>query len=318
MSAKIFIDGEVGTTGLQIRTRLQGRKELEIISLSEDRRKDRDARAEMLNKADVAILCLPDAASIEAASLIENDNTRLIDASSAHRVAEGWTYGFAEMSSDQRAKIANSKRVSNPGCYPQGYIAMMRPLVEAGFLPASFPATLNAISGYSGGGKGMIAEYEAAENPIKVPFWPYGLAQGHKHVPEMAAYAGLSHAPIFQPAVGTYAQGMIGAVPINLWALEKKLTLADLHACLSAHYANETFVRVAPLETAGKLDSITPEYLNDTNSLHIHVHGNNDAGQALLMAVYDNLGKGASGAAVQNMNVMLGLDETAGLDIAPL
>ncbi|TLP46948.1 N-acetyl-gamma-glutamyl-phosphate reductase [Cohaesibacter sp. CAU 1516] len=318
MVAKLFIDGEVGTTGLQIRTRLEGRNDIKFLRLPDNLRKDAEARAQMLNEADIAILCLPDAAAIEAVSLIENKDTRVIDASSAHRTAEGWTYGFAELSKGQRAAIAEAKRVSNPGCYPQGYLAIMRPLVEAGLIPANFPATLNAISGYSGGGKGMIADYESNENPIKVPYWPYGLTLAHKHVPEMQAYSGLEHPPVFQPAVGTYAQGMIGAIPLNLWALDSQPKLADLHACLADRYADEIFVKVAPLEAAGKLDAITPEHLNGTNSLHLHVHGNDEIGQAVLLAVYDNLGKGASGAAVQNMNIMMGIDETTGLDIAPL
>lgn len=318
MTAKIFIDGEVGTTGLQIRARLDGRSDIKFLRLPENLRKEREARAQMLNEADIAILCLPDAAAIEAVALIENKTTRVIDASSAHRVADGWTYGFAELSPTQRAEIAASKRLSNPGCYPQGYIAMMRPLVEAGLIPSDFPATLNAVSGYSGGGKGMIAEYEQGEEPIKVPYWPYGLTLGHKHVPEMTAYAGLQHPPVFQPAVGHYAQGMIDAIPLNLWALEGGLKMADLHACLTKRYEGETFVKVAPLASAGKLDAITPEHLNGTNSLHIHVHGNDDIGQAVLLAVYDNLGKGASGAAVQNMNIMMGIDEATGLTAASL
>ncbi|MCT4656221.1 MAG: N-acetyl-gamma-glutamyl-phosphate reductase [Cohaesibacter sp.] len=318
MSAKIFIDGEVGTTGLQIRTRLEGRSDIEFLRLPEELRKDRNARAEMLNASDISILCLPDAAAIEAVELIGNDTTRVIDASSAHRVAPGWTYGFAEMLPDQRAKIASAKRVANPGCYPQGYIAMIRPLVDAGLVPAAFPATLNAISGYSGGGKGMINDYERTDNPVETPYFPYGLTLAHKHVPEMSAYAGLSHPPIFQPAVGRYAQGMIDALPLNLWALDQKLSLADLHKCLSLRYEGETFVKVAPLEDAARSDAITPERLNGTNSLHIHVHGNDETGQALLLAVYDNLGKGASGAAVQNMNIMLGLDETTSLEVASL
>ncbi|MCV6576698.1 MAG: N-acetyl-gamma-glutamyl-phosphate reductase, partial [Cohaesibacter sp.] len=317
-SAKIFIDGEVGTTGLQIRARLEGRKDIELLRLDEDKRKDAGARAQALNEADIAILCLPDAAAIEAVSLIENETTRVIDASSAHRVAHGWTYGFAEMAPDQREKIASATRVTDPGCYPQGYIALMRPLVEAGFIPANFPASVNAISGYSGGGKAMIADYESAENALQTPYWPYGLTLAHKHVPEMKAYAGLDHAPIFQPAVGRYAQGMIDAVPINLWALDKKLNLQDLHDCLSQRYQNEAFVKVAPRQVASKLDAITPEYLNGTNSMHLHIHGNDESGQALLLAVYDNLGKGASGAAIQNMNIMLGLDETTSLPVAPL
>ena len=318
MTAKIFIDGEVGTTGLQIKTRLEGRDDIKFLRLPENLRKDTEARAQMLNEADIAILCLPDAAAIEAVALIENRETRVIDASTAHRTAQGWTYGFAEMAPHQREEIATAKRVANPGCYPQGYIAMMRPLVDTGLVPASFPATLNAISGYSGGGKGMIGEYEREENPVKVPFWPYGLTLAHKHVPEMTAYAGLDHPPVFQPAVGSYAQGMIDAIPLNLWALDGQPKIADLHACLAKRYEGETFVKVAPLENASRLDAITPDYLNGTNSLHIHIHGNDDRGQALLLAVYDNLGKGASGAAVQNMNIMMGIDEATGLTAALL
>ena len=317
MVAKLFIDGEVGTTGLQIRTRLEGRHDIKFLRLPENLRKDADARAQMLNEADIAILCLPDAAALEAVSLIENKDTRVIDASSAHRTAEGWTYGLPELSKDQRSAIASTKRLSNPGCYPQGFLLMMRPLVEAGLIPSSFPATVNAISGYSGGGKGMIAEYEEADDPIKVPYWPYGLTLGHKHVPEMLAYSGLDHPPVFQPAVGMYHQGMINAIPLNLWALEGQPKMSDFHACLTDRYDGECFVRVAPLEKAGKLEAITPEYLNGTNSLHIHVHGNDETGQAVLLAVYDNLGKGASGAAVQNMNIMLGIDEATGLERAP-
>ena len=316
MTASIFIDGEAGTTGLQIRERLEGRDDVKRLRLPDNLRKDQEARAQMLNEADIAILCLPDAAAIEAVSLIESKDTRVIDASSAHRVAEGWTYGFAEMAADQRAKIADAKRVSNPGCYPQGYIALMRPLVDAGLIPSDFPATLNAISGYSGGGKGMIADYENEEQPVTVPFWPYALTLQHKHVPEMTAYAGLAHAPVFQPAVGNYAQGMIDTIPLNLWALPGTVTRAALYDCLAHHYQDEPFVKLAPLEEASKLEAITPQRLNGTNSMHLHVHGNDD--QALLMAVYDNLGKGASGAAIQNMNIMLGLDETTGLAIAPL
>ncbi|WP_119306226.1 N-acetyl-gamma-glutamyl-phosphate reductase [Cohaesibacter haloalkalitolerans] len=318
MTTKLFIDGEAGTTGLQIRTRLEARDDIKLLRLPENLRKDAEARAQMLNEADIAILCLPDAAAIEAVSLIESKDTRVIDASTAHRTAEGWTYGFAELAPDQRDKIAASKRVANPGCYPQGYIAIMRPLVDAGIIPATFPATLNAVSGYSGGGKGMIADYERQEDPVTVPYWPYGLTLAHKHVPEMTFHAGLDHPPVFQPAVGLYAQGMIDAVPLNLWALDTKVKLADLHACLERRYRDEVFVRVAPLESAGRLEAITPERLNGTNSLHLHIHGNDATGQAVLLAVYDNLGKGASGAAIQNMNIMMGIDETTGLTIADL
>ncbi|WP_316861901.1 N-acetyl-gamma-glutamyl-phosphate reductase [uncultured Cohaesibacter sp.] len=318
MSAKIFIDGEVGTTGLQIRNRLEGRQDVRLLRLPDNLRKDTEARAQMLNEADIAILCLPDAAAIESVSLIDNKDTCVIDASTAHRTADGWAYGFAEMTPGQREAIASSKRVANPGCYPQGYIAIMRPLVDAGLIPQDFAATVNAVSGYSGGGKSMIADYEREEAPVSVPYWPYGLTLQHKHVPEMLAYAGLSHPPVFQPAVGRYAQGMIDAVPLNLWALEQAPKLGELHDCLSQRYKNEIFVKVAPLQAAGRLEAITPERLNGTNSLHIHVHGNDETGQAVILAVYDNLGKGASGAAIQNMNIMMGIDETTGLVAADL
>lgn len=314
MVAKIFIDGEAGTTGLQIRERLAARRDIDLVSIDPAKRKDADERKRLLNAADIAILCLPDAASLEAVGMLEGD-TRVIDASTAFRVADGWAYGFAEMTPDQRDQIANARFVANPGCYPQGLIAVIRPLIDAGLVPSDFPVTLNAISGYSGGGRGMIEDYEAAENPVDVPFWPYGLTLAHKHVPEMTRYSGLDHAPVFQPSVGKYAQGMIDVVPLQLWALPGTPSVRALHDCLSARYADETFVTVAPLEAVGKSDAVTPEVLNGTNSMRLHVFGNDESQQALLVAVYDNLGKGASGAAVQNMNIMLGVDEATSLTV---
>ncbi|HUG61459.1 MAG TPA: N-acetyl-gamma-glutamyl-phosphate reductase [Methylomirabilota bacterium] len=310
-ASSIFIDGEAGTTGLQIRERLAGRRDIDLMSISPDKRKDPAERRRLLNAADVAILCLPDAAAIEAVSLIDNPETRVIDASSAHRVTDGWVYGFAEMTGGQAEAIARARRVANPGCYPQGLIATVRPLIGAGLLPASAAITLNAVSGYSGGGKSMIADYEAAADPA--PYMPYALMLKHKHLPEMRAYSGLDHDPLFQPAVGAFAQGMITVVPLQLWSLPGAPTVRDLHAVLADRYAGETFVDVAPLEIVDRVAGLDPRSFNDTNRMRIHVFGNDQRRQAMLVAVYDNLGKGASGAAVQNLNLMLGRAPGAGL-----
>jgi N-acetyl-gamma-glutamyl-phosphate reductase len=305
MVAKIFIDGEAGTTGLQIRERLNGRRDFELLSIAPDKRKDQAERKRLLNAADVAILCLPDEAAKESVSLIENDTTRLIDASSAHRVAEGWTYGFAEMARGQSDRIAAAKRVTNPGCWPQGGIATLRPLIAAGLVPADFAVTIHGVSGYSGGGRTMIEDYEAkGENANE--YQPYGLTFQHKHLPEMRANTGLSHTPLFTPVVGHFRQGMIVTVPLPLWTLGKIPTGAEMHACIADHYAAIPggFVEVAPLGDASGLD---PEQYNDTNRMRLHVFANDKTAQAAVVAVYDNLGKGASGAAVQNLNLMLGV-----------
>lgn len=310
-TATIFIDGEAGTTGLQIRHRLESRSDIELLSIPQDKRKDPEIRRQYLNEADVAILCLPDEAAVEAVALIENPETRVIDASTAHRVAEGWAYGFAELAPGHAAAIASSKRVANPGCYPQGFIATVRPLVEAGLIPADFPMSINAVSGYTGGGRKMVEDYEAAEDPA--PYLPYGLTLKHKHLPEMRSYSGLAHDPIFQPAVGAYAQGMLTFVPVALHALPGRPKAKQLYDVLADRYDGTTFVSVAPFEAVERLPSLDPRVFNDTNRMRLHVFGNDDRGQALLVAVYDNLGKGASGAAVQNLNLMLGRDETTGL-----
>ena len=309
MVAKIFIDGEAGTTGLQIRERLAGRRDLEVLSIAADKRKDQDERKRLLNAADVAILCLPDEAARESVSLIENDTTRVIDASTAFRVDPNWAYGFAEMDKGQSDIIANARFVANPGCWPQGLIANLRPLIAAGLLPAGHGITYNGISGYTGGGKPMIAEYEAA-GAAASQFMPYGLTFNHKHVPEMTHYTGLSAAPLFVPNVGDFAQGMTTFVPLQLGQLAKVPSGKDLHAAIADHFAaiKDSFVVVAPYDAAlGKSPALDPQAHNDTNTMTLHVFANDARAQAVLLAVYDNLGKGASGAAVQNLNLMLGV-----------
>lgn len=317
MTTQIFIDGEAGTTGLQIRSRLEKRSDLEFIRLSDEKRKDAAARKEALNSADIVILCLPDDAAKEAAALIENPSVRVIDASSAHRTSPGWIYGLPEMSKTQRAEIAGAKRVTNPGCYPTGAISLIRPLVGANILPADWPVTINAISGYSGGGKQMIAEFEdkAVPNYTEVPYRIYAMGLEHKHVEEIRVNGGLNHRPLFAPAVGRYAQGMIVEVPLQLWALPSDATVKRVHEAIADSYAGERFVSVASPDEAAALKTLDPEGLNGTNELKLFVFGNEERKQVRLVALLDNLGKGASAQAVQCLNIMLGLDEGLGVNL---
>ena len=306
MTAKIFIDGAVGTTGLEIKQRLASRTGLSLITLDESQRKNAVVRAEALNAADIVILCLPDDAAREAVALIDNAHTRVIDASTAHRTAAGWAYGFPEVIGHEA--VANARFVSNPGCYSTGFIALVAPLVRAGLIPADWPLTCNAVSGYSGGGKSMIADYEKGTVP---PVWQtYALTLQHKHVPEMMTHCGLAHAPLFAPSVANTYRGMIVDVPLMIAALPNKPSVSAIRACLSAAYAGSAIVSlVSDFPTA----NLNVERCADTDRIELFVFANADETQVRLVAALDNLGKGAGGAAVQNLNIMLGLDEAIGL-----
>ena len=302
----VFIDGEAGTTGLEIRRRLDRVAGIEVRSIAAERRKDDASRLAMMREADLVVLCLPDAAAIEAAAwlaTLADEAPKVIDASTAHRVAEGWVYGFPELDAGQTAAVRGARRVSNPGCYPTGAIALIRPLVDAGLVPTDYPVTVNAVSGYSGGGRSMIEAYEAGRAP---PFELYGLTLQHKHVPELQTYGRLAVRPIFVPSVGDFRQGMLVSVPLHLDALPGKPTARDLEAALAGHYAGAARIKVVPAGTAdgGRLDALA---LNGTDLLELRVFANERYRQAVLVARLDNLGKGASGAAVQNIELMLGL-----------
>ena len=305
--ASVFIDGEAGTTGLEIRERLAGVPAIDVKSIDPAKRKDREARAQMLRDADLVVLCLPDDAAREAVALADElgpKAPRIIDASTAHRVADGWVYGFAELARGHADAIKTAKRVSNPGCYPTGAIALVRPLVDAGIIPADYPITVNAVSGYSGGGRSMIEAYEAGTAPS---FELYGLGLEHKHIPELQKYSGLTRRPIFIPSVGNFRQGMLVSVPLHLDTLEGKPCLSDLATLLTAYYKGSQLVSVVA-GAADKIARLEVEALNRTDKLELFVFGKPGLKQAVLVARLDNLGKGAAGAAVQNIKLMLGLD----------
>lgn len=307
MTTSVFIDGAAGTTGLEIAERLAGRSEFALIALDDARRKDDAARAEAINDADVVILCLPDDAARDAVAMIRNDRTKVIDASTAHRVADGWTYGFPEIVG--RETVAGAKRVSNPGCYPTGFIGLLAPLVHNGLLPAAWPYSCNAVSGYSGGGKALIGRFE---DDTDIAWRGYGLTFGHKHVPEMQRYTGVAIAPLFSPAVVNAHRGMVVEIPLALGVIPGNVPADLLRTALTQFYAGSPVVTVAQ-ELPADGEMLMRASMEPWDGLTLHVMGSADGEQARLVAVLDNLGKGASGAAVQSLNLMSGLDETAGL-----
>jgi len=309
MNVNVFIDGGAGTTGLEIRDRLSGRSDVTLVTLDDAVRKSSAARKQALNDADFVILCLPDDAAREAVAMITSEKTRVIDASTAHRVAEGWAYGFAELEPAQQAAIAEARFVSNPGCYPTGFLALVRPLVRAGLIPHDWPLSVNAISGYSGGGKSMIAEFEEGKADTSARLYALGLA--HKHVAEMQKHARIAHPPIFTPAVANTYRGMIVEVPVPLHALPRKPSLTQIETTLAEAYKDSPLIRIG----AADAQFVTIEDDAGSDRLTLRVCGNAEAGQARLIATLDNLGKGAAGAAVQNLNIMAGFDPVAGLTL---
>ncbi|MBS0444899.1 MAG: N-acetyl-gamma-glutamyl-phosphate reductase [Proteobacteria bacterium] len=313
MKYRAFVDGQEGTTGLRIHEYLAQRDDIEVLRIDPERRKDPAERARLLNDADVAFLCLPDAAAREAASMVENPRTCLVDASTAHRIAPGWAFGLPELTREQRARIRASKRIANPGCHASAFILLLRPLVDAGVVPAGMPVSATSITGYSGGGKKMIEQYEAGGDARLSSPRPYALTLAHKHIPEMTTHARLASPPIFMPIVGPFYKGLAVSVPVELSQLAAGTTAERLQAVYAERYAGERFIRVLPLSDSASLDNgfFDVQAANDTNRVDICVYANKT--QAILIARLDNLGKGASGAAVQSMNVHLGVDEARGL-----
>lgn len=312
---KVFVDGQAGTTGLEINGRLQKRSDIEILTVDPEKRKDAQERAKYLNQADIVFLCLPDDAAREAVSLMTNDSTRVLDASTAHRTADGWAYGIPELSPAHREAIRKSKRVSVPGCFATGFNMILHPLVKEGYVPADYPVTCNSITGYSGGGRALIEAYEnpGKDSTLESPCF-YALGLHHKHLPEMQRHSGLINPPLFTPVVSNYYRGMAVAVPLHAELLERKSDAREIHAFLLEYYRGQRFVKIMPLGIESELDR---GYLNaggasGTNNMEIMVFGGER--QILVIARFDNLGKGASGAAIQNMNIMLGLDEACGLE----
>ncbi|MCC5885821.1 MAG: N-acetyl-gamma-glutamyl-phosphate reductase [Gammaproteobacteria bacterium] len=318
MSHRVFIDGQAGTTGLEIHTRLAQRSDIELLEVNIERRKDPVARAELLNAADLVILCLPDEAAVEAVSLIKNPEVRVLDASTAYRIDEGWVYGLPELTPGQRSAVSQARRVSNPGCYPTGFLLALRPLVDAGVIAREAEVCVHALSGYSGGGRALVDKYRARElegiSAIHAPR-PYALGLRHKHLPEMRQYAGLDHAPLFAPMVGHYYKGMLVHIPLPPGLLQRRLDARAMTELLAERYAEEACVHVVRPDGSAALDGgfLDPEQCNDTNRVELMVFGEGE--QLLLVARLDNLGKGAGGAAIQNMNLMLGVDELAGVAV---